>query len=112
MRTIREMLCSDERVWVYIDSRETWERFAAMAVSEGFGFGELPVEKWSFGHAVAVHSSGDMGHISMFVWHRCFSADAAELPRKVEFRKYISGDEDYICRESHFKTAILSPRLI
>ncbi|WP_303836434.1 hypothetical protein [Ruminococcus flavefaciens] len=110
MRTIREMLGSDEKVWVYIDSRETWERFASMAAAEGFGFGELPEEKWVFGCAVAVHSSGDMGHLPMFVWHRSFSADIEELPKRVEFLKYISGDEDYICRESHFKAAMLSAR--
>ena len=110
MRTIREMLGSDEKVWVYIDSRETWERFASMAAAEGFGFGELPEEKWVFGCAVAVHSSGDMGHISMFVWYRCFSADTEDSPRKLEFGKYISGDEDCICRESHFKAAYLLVR--
>ena len=57
-----------------------------------------------------LHSSGDMGHLPMFVWHRSFSADIEELPKRVEFLKYLSGDEDYICRESHFKAAILSAR--
>ena len=107
MRTIREMLGSDEKVWVYIDNRETWEKFAETAVSEGFGFGKLPAEKWAFGYAVAVHSSGDMGHLPLFVWCRAFSSDIAECPRKIDFGRYIGGAEDYICRESHFKKAVL-----
>ena len=96
------MLGSDEKVWVYIDSRETWESFAVMAAAEGFGFGELSAEQWDFGYAVAVHSSGDMGHLPLFVWHRSFTADTEGVPRRVDFRRYISGAEDFICRELHF----------
>lgn len=31
MRTIREMLANEEKVWVYINNSETWEKFADMA---------------------------------------------------------------------------------
>ena len=68
MRTIREMLGNDEKVWIYINGEDTWKMFVNMAVTEGFHFGELPAEKWAFGHAVAVHSNGKMGHLPLFVW--------------------------------------------
>lgn len=102
MRTIREMLANDEKVWVYFDSKETWEKFVEMACSEGFHFGDLPVEKWAVGFVVAVHSNGDMGHLSLFIWCMSFS-NCANQPRKIEFRKYIDGEEEYLCEESHIK---------
>lgn len=104
MRTIREMLGSDEKVWVYLNSENTWKQFVNMAVAEGFRFGELPVEKWSFGYVVAVHSNGDMGHLSLFVWCQSFSADVDSCPRKVDFRRFINNYYDYYCYTSHFKT--------
>ena len=101
MRTIREMLGSDENVWVYLNNEDTWKEFARMAAAEGFHFGELPFEKWAFGYVVAVHNNGDMGHLPLFIWYRSFSADSC--PRKVNFSLYISNKDDYCCNTSHFK---------
>ena len=108
MRTIRAMLGNDEKVWVYFDSKETCEQFLNMAVAEGFHFGELPVEKWCFGHVIAVHSNGDMGHLSLLVWCLSFSQKAEDCLRKADFKKYIEGYEDYLCRDAHFSAHIFS----
>lgn len=102
MRKISEMTGTDEKVWVYIDSRETWETFTRMALEEGFSFGELPAGKWEFGYAVAVHSNGNMGHLPLFVWCRSFASAADDIPEKIDFRRYISGESDYACRKSGF----------
>lgn len=45
MRSIRDLLKNDEKVWVYLDSSETWEKFVRMAVDEGFSFGKLPADE-------------------------------------------------------------------
>lgn len=42
MRTIREMLENDEKVWVYLNNEDTWKQFVNMAETEGFHFGDLP----------------------------------------------------------------------
>ena len=102
MRTIREMLGNNEKVWVYLNGEDAWKEFAHMAVAEGFHFGELPVEKWSFGYVVAVHSNGDMGHLPLFIWCRSFSADVDNCPRKVDFRRFINNYEVWLCKKSHF----------
>lgn len=102
MRTIREMLGNDEKVWVYLNSENTWKEFAHMAVAEGFHFGEIPVERWAFGYVVAVHSNGDMGHLPLFIWCRSFSADVGNCPRKVDFSRFINNYEDWLCKEAHF----------
>lgn len=103
MRTIREMLGDDEKVWVYLNNEDTWKEFTSMAVAEEFHFGELPVERWVFSYVVAVHSSGDMGHLPLFIWCRSFSADVENCPRKVDFDKFITNEKDCCCNESHFR---------
>lgn len=104
MRTIREMLGNDEKVWVYLNSEDTWKEFTSMAIAEGFHFGELSLEKWTFGHVVAVHSNGDMGHLPLFIWCRSFSADVENCPKKVDLEQLINNHYDYYCYTSHFKT--------
>lgn len=102
MRTIREMLGNDEKVWVYLNSEDTWKQFVNLAVAEGFRFGELPVERWTFGYVIAVHSNGDMGHLPLLVWCRSFSADVENCPRKIEFWRFIDNEIDALCKKSHF----------
>ena len=106
MRTIREMLGNDEKVWVYLNSEDTWKQFVNMSVAEGFRFGELPVERWTLGYVIAVHSNGNMGHLSLFVWCRSFSPDVESSPRNVDFQRFVNEEEDYLCTASHFTVEI------
>lgn len=100
------MLESDEKVWVYLNSENTWKQFVDMAVAEGFHFGDLPVEKWAFVHVVAIHSNGNMGHLSLFVWCWSFSADVENCPRKVDFLRFINNHDDWFCETPHFTSII------
>ena len=108
MRMIREMLGNDEKVWVYLNSEDTWRQFIDMAVAEGFHFGDLPVDKWTFGYVIAVHSNGNMGHLPLFVWCLSFQKDADNCPQKLDFEKYIKECEDYKCRDPHFRQRLFS----
>lgn len=102
MRTIRQMLGNDEKVWVYLNSKDNWEEFTSMAVAEGFHFGKLPVERWPFGYVVAVHSNGDMGHLPLYIWCQSFTADVGDCPKRIDFRRYINNEAGLFCKESHF----------
>lgn len=102
MRTIREMLGTDEKVWAYINSANTWKEFSSMAVAEGFHFGELLVERWAFSYVFVIPSNGDMGHLPLFIWCRSFSADVENCPKKGDFKRFITNEEDCSCNESHF----------
>ena len=106
MRTIREMLGNDEKVWVYLSNEDTWKEFAQMAAAEGFHFGELSFESWAFGYVVAVHSNGDMGHLPLFIWCRSFLADVGNCPQKVDFKRFINSHDDWLCKEPHFSSVI------
>ncbi len=103
MRKIMEMLRNDEKVWVYINDKDTWKEFTAMAAYEGFRFGELPTEMWNYGHIVAVHNSGELGHIPLYIWCMSFASTAACGVHKIDFKRYIDGFDDYECKDSHFK---------
>ena len=108
MRTIREMLRNDEKVWIYLNEEDTWKMLVNMAVAEGFHFGELPAENWAFGHTVAVHSNGNMGHLPLLVWCLSFQKGAVNCPQKVDFRRYIERADDYKCSDPHFSFRIIS----
>jgi hypothetical protein len=110
MRTIREMLKNEEKVWLYLDSNASWEKFVETAVKEGFCFGSLPADKWVSGHVIAIHSNGDMGHIPLFLWCISFSDDAETQPRKIDFDLYMEGKENYLCTTPHFKMRTYVPK--
>ncbi|SEH72675.1 hypothetical protein SAMN02910265_02353 [Ruminococcus flavefaciens] len=100
MRTIKELLGTEEKVWFYIDSEELWQDFLELA--KDFCFGEMPREKWKFGYVIAVHSNREMGHVPVFIW--CMSFGSTEgVPVKYDLRKIIDGEEDIICNVPHFK---------
>jgi len=100
MRTIRELLGTEEKVWFYIDSEELWQDFLELA--KDFRFGELPREKWQFGYVIAVHSNGEMGHVPVFIWCMSFG-DREGVPVKYDLRKIIDGEEEIICNVPHFR---------
>ena len=100
MRTIRELLGEDEKIWFYIENEELWEKFLEM--TENFHFGELTRDKWKFGHVIAVHSNGEMGHVPIFVWSMSFG-DKEGAPAKYDLKKVISDEADVSCRTSHFR---------
>ena len=102
MRTIRKLIGTDENVWLYLDSRETWEEFVNMAFTEGFHFGELPFEKWSFGYVISVHNNGDLRHLPLFIWCWSFSNKVKSFPRKIDFKRYIHFEDDYYSTVSGF----------
>ena len=100
MRSIRKLLKSEETVWVYFDSHELCEEFFRR--EEGFRFGELARDKWKTGHVIAVHRDGTMGHLSLFIWLMSFSAGIESCPVKVDYRRFIGGEEDFFCHIPHF----------
>ena len=102
MYTIKKLLGDKEKVWIYLDNDEICKKFFEMAKAEGYTFRKLPYDEWKIGKIIAVHSDGSMGHISVFCWQMSFGSDITGVPERYDFTKYIQGDNDYICYESHF----------
>ena len=104
MRTIRELLGEDEKIWLYIENEELWDNFLEM--TEEFHFCELPQDEWKFGHVIAVHSSGEMGHVPIFLWNMSFGSNEG-VPAKYDLKKIIDSEDDISCRTSHFRGRII-----
>ncbi|MCR4795986.1 MAG: hypothetical protein K5898_12625 [Ruminococcus sp.] len=105
MRTIRELLGTDEKIWFYIENEGLWENFLEFAAE--FRFINVPRDRWKFGHVIAVHKSGEMGHVPIFIWCMSFGENKSGVPAKYDFRKLIDGEEDISCKVAHFKGRII-----
>ena len=105
MYTIKNLLGDKEKIWLYLDNDQTCKKFFEMANAEGYTFGNLPYEKWVTGNIIAIHSDGDMGHLPIFAWCMSFKPDIRKVPIRYDFAKYISGEKDYICYETHIKSS-------
>lgn len=104
MRKIRELLETEEKLWIYFDSPELCQRFYD---EDNFRFGDLPAEKWKTGFVIAVHRDGTMGHLPIFIWCMSFSSDTADCPQRIDYKRFIEGAEDKLCHSSHFKGKML-----
>ncbi len=107
MRNIRDLIGNDEKVWLYLGSPETWEKFTSAAETEGFRFGDLPRDKWNFGYVVSVRKNRNMGHVPIFLWCMSFSVNNSDLVRKIDFRRYYDGEENYCCEKPHFRGCLI-----
>ena len=102
MRTIKELSNQNGRVYVYLANAEIGDRFLKQAEAEGFTYGDgmMPTER-EYAEIVAVNHDhtinfvGTNGRIAFGA--KALSVGAERLIR-VDFKKYISGDSDYIYR--------------
>lgn len=102
MRTITDLVKNEPRVWSYLSIGELCREFFRQAKEEGFCFGDLPCEQWVVGPVIGVHADRQMGHLPIFIWHQSFAVNFQGVPTRVDYERYIAGEEDYICHESHF----------
>ena len=111
MRTIKELVEKEKIVWMYLESEEVCKAFYRQAHEEGFHFGDLPYEQWATGYVVAVHDNGRMGHLPIFIWTMAFGSngwrgiEGSHTP--VDYRLYMTGEQDYICKTSHFRGVMI-----
>lgn len=107
MKTIRELIEKEKRVWFYLDSEETSAAFMKQAEQEGFSFGDgvPPTQKTGPHYLVGAHDDMLLGFLSVTIW--CMSFMTKEktngVPLRVDYRKYRSGEADYSCHKPHFE---------
>ncbi|MBE6949256.1 MAG: hypothetical protein E7456_05360 [Ruminococcaceae bacterium] len=107
MRNIRELVSSEEKVWIYFRTEEICKKFFVRAKEKGFNFGHIPYEKWVPGTVIAVHSDGRMGHLPLFIWTMSYRANVQGTPKRIDYERYANGGEDYLCREDHINGSII-----
>ena len=110
MRSIQELLHGGKKVWFYLKDRETEERF----VEELSGLGARylngsPVTTSSCSPIMSVHSDLKVAHLMIMIWNASFSPHfqehyAGDVSKilKVDYARYIDGEDDFICTKSDF----------
>ena len=110
MRTIKELLEENERVWFYLKDKET-ERDFVREMNE-YGATYLNGSQVTAGNCspiMAVHCNMKVAHLMIMIWNASFSPSfekcaSHELAHalKVDYAKYRDGEPDYLCERSAF----------
>ena len=110
MRTIKELLERNERVWIYLKDKETKRDFVR-ELSE-YGATYLNGSQITAGNCspiMAVHCNMKVAHLMILIWNASFSSSfekcaSQELAHvlKVDYAKYREGERDYLCERSAF----------
>ena len=103
MRTLKRLAEKEGTVWVYLDNRKVGKAFLRQAREEGFRCSDGSSLRWmSWFYVMALHSDMTVWTVSLFNWTLSFAGDVKGTPVRVDYEKYAAGEEDYLCRRSHF----------
>ena len=101
-RTIAELMDLSGRVYVYLGDEETAEKFFVQAEEKGFLFGDgaKPSERQK-DCIIAVNKNRTLNYVG-FAGHAAFGSGTEAVGGqpliRVDYRRYASGDRDYICK--------------
>lgn len=94
-KSIKELVNSNEkRVYVFLSDKETAARFIADAEAEGYKFEDgVKLSEREPEDFYALNRNNTVNFIN-FIGRVAFQCNAEHIVR-VDYKKYISGDEDY-----------------
>ena len=103
MKTLKSLFGNNETVWIYCENSSCQEQFLKQAEDEGFLAlnGQKPTEL-SRQMLYGINDDMTMGYLSVMIWTRTFRA-GMDSHFRVDYRKFISGDEDFVCHSTHLK---------
>lgn len=110
MRKIQDLLDSGCRVWFYLQDRDAQNRFVAEINEMGGTYlNGNPVTEENCSPIMAVHTDRKVAHLMIMIWNASFQRGFSNHYRgdvsrilKVDYAKYVAGDDDYICTRSEF----------
>ena len=95
MRTIKELIRNEKKVYIYLSSKAIEYRFMSDAEREGITFGDgiKPTDR-QVDDIMALH---DDGTICFLGWagRMSYHYNKARIKR-IDYKKYIDGNEDYL----------------
>lgn len=113
MRTIKELLKGNERIWFYLQDEETEMAFVNELREYGATYlngSQITVANCS--PIMAVHSDMKVAHLMIMIWNASFSPSFEECASrellhviKVDYAKYRNGESNYLCERSPFVPA-------
>jgi len=107
MRQLKELLKNNDRVWIYCEDKALQLQFLSQAEEEGFHAlnGDLPTQL-SPHPLYGIHDDMTMGYLSIMIWCLSFPENGADPYFRVDYKRFISGEDDYVCHTPHFKPVI------
>lgn len=95
MRTIRELVGKEEKVYILLRSKSIRYRFMADAAMEGITYGDgTPATDREVEDIMALQSDGTVCFLG-WAGHMCYQLREDHVLR-IDYEKFITGAEDYI----------------
>lgn len=97
MRTIKELVKSEKKVYIFLRNKTIENRFMSVAEQEGitYGDGVKPTER-PVDDIMALHDDGTicfLGWAGRMAYH--YSKDTV---KRIDYERYICGDDDYLTK--------------
>ncbi len=107
MRNLKELFANNESVWLLCETEALQKQFLSQAEEEGFLAmnGDHPSDL-SFQPLYGLHDDMTMGYLSVMIWSMTFPENGEDSHFRVNYGKYIAGEDDYICHTPHFSPVI------
>lgn len=110
MRSIQELLQDGKKAWFYLKDRETERKFVEELDRVGARYlNGSPVTAENCSPIMVVHPDLRVAHLMIMIWNASFSPSfhehySGDVRRilKVDYAKYINGEDDFICTKSDF----------
>lgn len=113
MRKIKELLADTEKVWIYLGEDSALKSTFSNEVNEmgvAFSNGE-PITADQISRIMSVHADGKLTHVSLMVWTAAFKPGDGSCGirhnfdeiSKIDYRKFISGEDSYLIKSCDFK---------
>ena len=114
MKSILELLQNETTVWFYLNGQDTMRIFAEELNQLGAKYlNGSPVTAESCSPIMAVRPDRKVAHLMIRIWNVSFSPSFSEQYagdvrrlRKVDYAKYIRGDEDFLRQRSAFQPVL------
>ena len=104
MRSLKSLIEEHEAVWIYCANESLQEQFLTQTEAEGFlaRDGRKPTEL-ARERLYGINKNMTMGYLSNLAWYSAFQG-GKDKPVRIEYDRFIAGDEDYLCHTSHIKS--------
>lgn len=110
MRSIQDLLKEGKKLWIYLRDQETEQKFVEELNQLGAKYlNGAQVTTQNCSPIMAVHPDLRVAHLMIMIWNASFSPNfqkhySGDVNKilKVDYAKYINGEDDFICVKSDF----------
>ena len=95
MRTIKQFISKTNKVCFFMKDKATCRSFYQVAEAEGISFCGTPPTQKETTDIVALLPSGEICYVG-WAGHMCFHNGGIEGVIRIDYAKYVSGDDDFI----------------